>query len=241
MLLVDEPNQNSQDRIITAWAEAIHEIQPQIMIWEDPTYINPQDMLPEMLDSIDILTINRNQLLKNEPSFLKFYGAQHTTGHRLELYACQGPMELLDPYSYIRMQAWNAWSIGATGTNFWSFSDTGNGNLWQPWTIKTNYSPIFLTPTSVISSKQWEAMRESVEDYEYFVMLQKAISKAKKNNIHIVHAQQLLSLDVQNILRAYEKISVNKLPLEVIRSSMVQSNHRRTFYHGKTAERDSQG
>ncbi len=40
---------------------------------------------------------------------------------------------------------------------------------------------------------------------------------------------------------AYEKISVNKLSLEVIRSSMVQSNHRRPFYHGKTAERDSQG
>lgn len=200
ILIVDEPHQNSQDQIITAWANAIHEVQPQIMVWEDPTYVNPQNMLPKMLDSINILTINRNQLLKNGTSFIKFYEAQHIAGHPLELYACQGPMELLDPYSYIRMQAWNAWGINATGTNFWSFSDTGGGNLWQPWTIKTNYSPIFLTPTSVTSSKQGEAIRESIEDYEYFVILQTAMSKARRNNIHLTHAHQLLSLDIQNIL-----------------------------------------
>jgi hypothetical protein len=63
----------------------------------------------------------------------------------------------------------------------------------------------------------------------------------KEKLSHITVETELLILGEFCILRAYEKISVNKLPLEVIRSSMVQSNHRRTFYHGKTAERDSQG
>ena len=140
--------------------------------------------------------------MENGAQFINFYQNQRNNGHSLELYSCQGPMELLDPYSYIRMQAWNAWTIGAIGSSFWSFSDAGGGSLWQPFTVKTNYSPIFITTDSVTAAKYIEAMRESVEDYEYFVMLQKAISAARPDNPKIQHAKEILSNGIQDVLNA---------------------------------------
>ncbi len=202
LLLVDEPHNNIQDNIVAAWAAAIHSAQPSIIIWEDVTHNVPQAALPKMLDSVNTFTLNRGQLMGNGAQFINFYQNQRNNGHSLELYSCQGPMELLDPYSYIRMQAWNAWTIGAIGSSFWSFSDAGGGNLWQPFTVKTNYSPIFITTDSVTAAKHIEAMRESVEDYEYFVMLQKAISAARPDNPQIQHAKEILSSGIQSVLDA---------------------------------------
>lgn len=200
LLLVDEPHNNVQDNIIAAWASAIHSAQPGVIIWEDVTHNDPQTALPKMLNSVNTFTLNRSQLMVNGAQFINFYQNQRNNGHSLELYSCQGPMELLDPYSYIRMQAWNAWTIDAIGSSFWSFSDAGGGNLWQPFTVKTNYSPIFITTDSVTAAKHIEAMRESAEDYEYFVMLQKAISAARPDNPQIQHAKEILSSGIQSVL-----------------------------------------
>ncbi len=41
------------------------------------------------------------------------------------------------------------------------------------------YTPLFLDATTVTPGKQMEAIRESVEDYEYFVMLRDAVAAAR--------------------------------------------------------------
>lgn len=200
LLLLDEPGKNEQDRIIIAWAHAIRAAQPQVVLWEDVAYNKPQQAMPEMLSSVDVLAPNRSQLLKGGQRFVDFYQQQRAAGRHLDLYSCQGPMELLDPYSYVRMQAWTAWVMGAEGTYFWSFSDTGGGSLWQPAATGTNYAPMFLASDSVTPAKHMEAMRESVEDYEYFVMLRNAVSAADPNNPAVPHAKLLLLTGAQRVL-----------------------------------------
>ena len=203
LLLVDEPHENQQDKIIIAWAKAIHAAQPQVMVWENPIYSKPENALPGMMSSVNVLSPNRVQLLSEGDHFVNFYQKQKAGGRHLDLYNGKGPMFSLDPYSYIRLQAWTCWEMGAESTLFWSFSDTGGGNPWKPYISSgINYSPIFLTPDSVTPGKHMEALRESVEDFEYFVMLRDAISKADPVNSSLPKAKELLKTGASRVLNA---------------------------------------
>ena len=39
----------------------------------------------------------------------------------------------------------------------------------------TDYSPVFLSPTGIHSSKHWEATREGIQDYQYLAMLRNVV------------------------------------------------------------------
>lgn len=210
LLLVDEPHAHEQDRIIIAWAKAIRAAQPKVRLWEDPTYLKPEKALPELFSSVDVLCPNRVQMLNEGKSFEAFYRKQKVDGRRLELYSCSGPMHLLDPYSYVRLQAWTAWDMGAEATSFWAFGGTGGGNPWNPYAATgVNYAPMFLAPDSVTPGKHMEALRESVEDFEYFVMLKDAIAKTKPNNPVLPKAKELLKSGARRVLDAENANKLN--------------------------------
>jgi len=148
-----------------------------------------------------VLCLHRSRLIDGGKDFREFFEQQQADGRRLDLYSCEGPVQLLDPYSYIRLQAWECWRIGAESSYFWSFSDAGGGDLFHPYTtMKLNYAPMFLTPTSVIPGKHIEAMREGVEDYEYFVMLRRAINGVDKNSPIAIKANELLKTGIDKVL-----------------------------------------
>jgi hypothetical protein len=203
LLLVDEPKSDSQGRIVDAWAKAIKATQPRVVLWENPTYERPWEGMPEIFSAVDVLTPNRNQMIWSGKNFAGFYREQRDAGRRLELYSCLSQMHLLDPYAYVRLQAWTAWDMGAEGSTFWSFSDNGRGSLWRQYAqAKANFSPLFLDADSVTPAKHAEAMRESVEDYEYFVMLKKALAQANPGNPGISRANELLANGAQRVLAA---------------------------------------
>ena len=57
------------------------------------------------------------------------------------------------------------------------------------------YTPIFLDEVSVTAGKHLEAAREGIQDYEYFVMLDRAIQEASAQGItgaELEYARQLL-------------------------------------------------
>lgn len=209
LLLLDEPSSNDKDRVIISWAKAIRAAQPKVMLWEDPAYRNPENAMEEMMSSVDVLCPNRIQMLNEGKHFEDFYRKQNTKGRRLDLFSCSGPMHLLDPYSYIRLQAWACWDMGAESTLFWSFCDTGRGNPWNPYlAYSMNFAPMFLAPDSVTPGKHMEALRESVEDFEYFVMLKDAIAKTNTFNPALPKANELLQYGARRVLDA---TNANKL------------------------------
>ena len=68
-----------------------------------------------------------------------------------------------------------------------------------------SYTPLFLDDERVVAGKQMEAIRESVEDYEYFVMLCQAVDRAKKagrSDAAVARAESLLKTGAQAVLSA---------------------------------------
>lgn len=208
VLIHDEPHEQTDVAPLIAWAKAIRAAEPKVIIWEDPTYRDPTKAPAEMFDVCTVLCPNRPMWLAGGKSFEQFYRDQQRRGRTLEFYSCSGPARLLDPYSYYRLQAWHCWHLGATGTYFWAFGDNGRASSWNDYLVTHGpYTPLFLDNANVVAGKQMEAIRESVEDYEYFVMLRKAVEGAKAAHRPadlVAKAELLLSAAAQEVLDAPE-------------------------------------
>ncbi len=208
VLLVDEPHAAEQDAVIIAWGKALREANTGIRIWEDPTYREITEATPEMLELCDVLCPNRPIFLRCSEASRQLYVTQRENGRTLEFYSCSGPMRLLDPYLYCRLQAWTCWQYSAKASYFWAFGDDGGGSSWNEYAgQRTAYTPVFLDATSVTAGKHMEAIRESVEDYEYLAMLQEAIAGAAQRGVNqttISDAEKLLDEAPKRVCAAYE-------------------------------------
>ena len=213
LLLVDEPRAHEHDDVIIPWAKAIRAAEPKVLIWEDPIYGKPSDGRPEMYELCHVLCPNRPMWLSNSKEFESFYLNQRDRGRTLQFYSCSGPARLLDPYSYYRLQAWHCWKIQATGSFFWAFGDTGGSSSWNEYLAASGpYCPVFLDDRSVTAAKQMEAIRESAEDYECFVMLQAATQRDEadgKSSPALVKARSLLTQAAEEVLNASGASALN--------------------------------
>ena len=181
LLLVDEPQSPEQDRIIIAWAQAIKTAAPGVVIWEDPVHADPRTAAPKLMASIDVLCLNRSRMLGAWRDHATPFGEQRQAGRRLDLYSCSGPVRLLDPYAYHRLQAWSCFNAGAEGTFFWAFGSTGGGDSWNEYASQSMcYTPLFLGVDSATPGKHMEAIRESVADFEYLAMLRDRVAWLEK-------------------------------------------------------------
>lgn len=206
LLIHDEPHEASDVAALLAWAKAIRAAEPKVRIWEDPTYRDPRKAPPELFELAHILCPNRPMWLQHGKPFADFYLEQQRRGRTLNFYSCSGPAKLLDPYSYYRLQAWHCWQIGATGSFFWAFGDNDGSSSWNEYlAVAGPYAPLMIDDESVVPAKQMEAVRESVEDYEYFVLLRQAVERAKaagRADAAVSKAQSLLAEGVSRVLSA---------------------------------------
>jgi hypothetical protein len=181
LLIHDEPHEGSDVTSLVAWSRAIRAAEPEVLLWVDPAYRQPAKAPPEVFEVSDVLCPNRPMWLAGGQPFADFYRAQQSRGKRLHLYSCSGPARLLDPYAYYRLQAWQCWREGATGTFFWAFGDNSGASSWNEYLARSGpYTPLFLDETRVAPGKQMEAIRESVQDYETLRLLQQAIQQAER-------------------------------------------------------------
>jgi hypothetical protein len=184
ILLVDEPTRPEQDETILAWAKAIRAANTGVKIWEDTCHADPAKANQEMMAACHVLCPNRPAFLRANDAYRDYYVKRRDQGCELAFYSCSGPARLLDPYAYHRLQAWSAWQYGAKASYFWAFSDSGGGSSWNEYaSARSAYVPFFLDPTTVTPGKHMEAVRESVEDYEYLVMLRDRIAQAEKKGV----------------------------------------------------------
>ena len=182
ILLLDEPHNHEQDAIIIAWAKAIKATCPDLILFEDPTYLDPTKALPELYTCVDILCPHTPHRVSGGQSFRDFYVKQRKDGRTLWLYSCHGPSRLLDPATYHRGQMWHAFDMGAVGAFYWALGCGGGiGDSFKAYSQSgTEYSPFFVSPTGVMPSKHSEGIREGVQDYEYMVMLREKIAELRR-------------------------------------------------------------
>ncbi|MCX7010564.1 MAG: hypothetical protein NTY53_25525, partial [Kiritimatiellaeota bacterium] len=205
--LVDEPHEARQDEIILAWAKALRAANTGVKIFTDPTHAKPATANAAMMAACDILCPNRPMFLNGGPAFRDYYAQRRATGTELAFYSCSGPVRLLDPYAYHRLQAWTCWQQGAQSSSFWAFGDSGGGSSWNEYAQlrSSSYTPLFLDATGATAGKHMEAIRESVEDFEYFVMLRDRIATAEKagqKTPALDRARQLLATAADRVLNA---------------------------------------
>jgi len=153
-----------------------------------------------------VLCPNRPMWLAGGEKFARFYRDQQARGRTLQFYSCSGPAKLLDPYSYHRLQAWHCWQVGGTGSFFWALGDNSGASSWNEYFTKAGpFTPLFLDEASVTAGKHMEALRESAEDYEYFVMLRAAVQKARaggRADAAVAAGEQLLRTAADEVLAA---------------------------------------
>lgn len=205
LLLLDEPGNDDADRIILAWSRAIKAVQPGVVIWDDGTR-EPARNTPEMMAALDVLCPHLPNLLEGKAD-ADFYRHQRDRGRRLDLYSCRGPVRLLDPYAYHRLQAWSCFQLGAEATMFWSFIDTGGGSSWNEYLpMDAPYAPFFPDGNSVTPGKHMEAIRESVGDFEYLAMLEDAITRleAQHDQQRAAQGRTLLIDSIEGVLSSLQ-------------------------------------
>ncbi|NUM55875.1 MAG: hypothetical protein HUU46_19725 [Candidatus Hydrogenedentes bacterium] len=180
VLLMDEPYEPEHDAAIAAWAKPLREANTGIRLWIDPTHRTMAVTESASIAACDAVCPNRQIFYQAEQPYREFFASLPGKGKSLEFYSCSGPVRVLDPYSYHRLQPWDCWRYNATASYFWAFGDTGGGSAWNEYAAKgTCYTPLFLDAASVTTGKHIEAMREGVEDYEYLAILDEAVTAAK--------------------------------------------------------------
>lgn len=174
LLLVDEPHSQEPADVITAWANAINAAEPDIVVWEDPTFQEPEKLTDiRMFEASDVLCPNLAIFAEGTNAHRQFYEDLRRRGKTLWFYQCSGPAKTHDPYYYHRLQHWYAFKYGAVGSGFWAYGDAaGTGNSWNELRAsRASFTPVYLDETSVTDGKHFEAVREGLEDYELLRML----------------------------------------------------------------------
>ncbi len=205
LLLVDEPSTDEQDATIVAWAKAIKAGAPELTIFQDPCWVQPeQAKLQEAITLADIVCPQLAIFHSGGPSAIQYYEQRRDAGQRLWFYQCSGPARVFDPSRYHRLTAWHAFRHGASGIGFWAFGDTGGGaSSWNEYAgTRTAFTPAFIGVDQVTDGIHWQAVREGIEDYEYLSMLRDAASRTENSGLR-AEAERLLHEAPEAVIGRY--------------------------------------
>lgn len=179
--LYDESSAAETDRIFIAWAAVVRRAQPEVVVFNDPTWTDPRKATPELLSLSTELCPNRQHWQNLPAVFEQVYGPHLKRGAALSFYSCSGPVRSMDPYGYHRLQAWDCFRYGMTAEYFWAFGDNGGASSWNELAAPgVGYSPQFVGSDGCTTSKHMEGVREGRFDYQYLVMLREAVAAAEK-------------------------------------------------------------
>ncbi len=208
--LIDEPGYNAaapyvDDEAIRVWAEAIRKSGTGFKVFINPIYEEPWNASRAMLEAGDVICLKYSHVLRFGERYLDFY---RSLGKEISIYECYGaPGHLYDPYTYYRLQAWQAWALGAKTQFFWNYAETapahGFPDSWNTGLNQWTYTPLFLTPTSTVSSKQMEAIREGINDYQILHLLKTALEAAEQQGVpasDLADARKLLESAAGSVL-----------------------------------------
>ncbi len=197
VLLVDEPRSPEAFETITGWARAIKAEAPEMLIFEDSFIIEDRSVMLETFEYTDILCPLRLHYIDNA-EWREMVNQQRDAGTDLWFYSCNGPAKTFGPYDYYLAQAWHVYALGGTGSHFWSFNDTRGESTWNDYVSPQSspFTPIYLDPVSVTAAKPMEAIRESLQDFEYLMMLERRVEElaaAGAEDAAVANARQLLA------------------------------------------------
>ena len=194
ILLIDEPGDNSgRDTRIVPWARAIKAAVPDFRIFNDPTFKDVSKCDPALFELSDIICPKKRIVIREKQ--FEFYENLRKNGKTLWLFSCRSNARLLDPVTYYRAQHWRVFMMGGEGSLFWALGSGGGrkGN-WNAYSQGNDFTPYFVSDTGpFMESKQYEGIREGVQDYEYLCMLRDRIAELKEAGQDVAAAEKFLA------------------------------------------------
>jgi len=128
----------------------------------------------EALDHMNVICVKTDEYDMEIPKDVKnYFEHRRKDGTDIWFYMYSEGVRHFDP-AYFRLQPYKAFTAGASGSGFWSFADIGSANTsWNPYLMPSgyNYSPVYISPDSITTAKQFEAIREGIEDFYYLLTL----------------------------------------------------------------------
>lgn len=180
--ILDEPAAPADYKFLGFWAKAVKSVQTGIVIFCSPSMMTNDEFLKysqETLNLMDVVCVRLDEYLSVIPQDVrKYLTLRAEKGMELWFYMYPegGGVRFFDP-AYYRLQPYQAFANKAIGSGFWSLADIGSAKTsWNPYLMPSgfNYSPVYITPSSITTAKQFEALREGIEDYQYLTMLRQA-------------------------------------------------------------------
>lgn len=197
LLLVDEPREAAHDQAILSYARVIRGAEPEVVLFEDPIWPDPRRTTREMMENCTLLCPNRPMWIEKRKEYEEVFLAQQKAGRQLAFYSCSGPVRMLDPYSYQRLQAWDCYRYGMVHMGYWAFGDNSGASSWNEFAASgPGFAPEFLGPDGAVTSKHMEAIREGLFDHQALTLLAHAadqVGRTGKNPGLVAEARALLA------------------------------------------------
>ena len=177
VLFIDEPTNSESLGAAYEYARAFKTGTSDVIVFANP---DPKAVHNEagrkVIASSDLLCLHRVKYARSGPETRKAIQDLDRPSRSLRFYNTAASRRIHDP-AYYRFQPWFCFQAGASGSLFWSYGDNAGGNSWNEYSSAgdADYSPVFLSPTGIHSSKHWEATREGIQDYQYLAMLRNVV------------------------------------------------------------------
>ncbi|HID05600.1 MAG TPA: DUF4091 domain-containing protein, partial [Armatimonadetes bacterium] len=223
LYVVDEPNTKDAYELVRKWGKLIHDAHPdlKLLCTEQPTPQKPE--WGTLIGAVDIWC--PLWALIDEDALKERLEA----GDELWSYTalCQGakptPWWQLDfPLLNYRIPLWQSWMSGMTGILYWStvFWTRVKDPWTQPQTYGSERTPfncegLLFYPgvdagiAGPVTSMRLKALRDGMEDYEYFVLLSQVVGKEAVSQLvkSIAPSWFKWETDPKRLLKAREQVA----------------------------------
>ena len=210
VLFLDEPGDAEWFRTAYQYSKAVKAGTDEITVFNDPAgrHVLHTEYGRELLQYSDIIcpTLASYKPLSGQDK--EEFRKLTRQGKQLWFYMCSGPGHLVNP-AYYRLQTWFNFEAGGSGTGFWSYASPA-ADVWNDYgpARSCNYAPGYVGLDSVTNSVQFEALRESILDYEYLTMLRDRIEQLQQmgaDGAVIARAQGVLDSALATVMVAEGK------------------------------------
>ena len=199
--LGDEPRSDSALERSTMFIKAVKKIAPTVTTY---CTLHAKSGIEkfwgqELLKNVDIACIARhhfngrssarNNLNETQKAF---YRGRINRGKQLWFYGTRYSAYYSPEFRMIDMM--KDFYNGSSGGGYWAYADIGSSSSsWNMYATYRNYSPLFIDKNSITTGRQWEAMREAIQNIQYLIMLRDIVAN--------LEAQGTTSADIDSAKR----------------------------------------
>ncbi len=136
------------------------------------------------------------------------------------------PAKSSSVYDDYRSLGIDAWSYGARGVGFWSYSDTRKSSAWSDFDSNTgDWAVVYESEQGPVSSMRWEAFLDGVEDMKQLYSIQDKLNTNREKSDFVRRINDIIKIDDKEKVPSTIKRALFMF-IEKLRGNVVSDNER---------------